>query len=156
MSSIDSIKIHDDSDSEIERFLAQEDLNFSKLDQPFDYLDNLPPCLKDNKEFTGIKIGQRPTVSCNDVLPHNYTFPQPISRVVYCEVRLHWIGQYYTNIPILQERIKALMAQNDSLENENRELNTNAQRQVKCLKRTDNIIIKNVDSVKAVINSKIL
>jgi hypothetical protein len=62
VSSIDSIKIHEDSDSEIEIFLAQEDPNCSKPDQPFDYVNNLPPCLKDIKEFKGIKLGQRPTV----------------------------------------------------------------------------------------------
>jgi hypothetical protein len=48
------------------------------------------------------------------------------------------------------------MTQNDSLTNENHELKINAQRQGKRLKRTGNIIIKNVDSVKAVINSEIL
>jgi hypothetical protein len=48
------------------------------------------------------------------------------------------------------------MTQNDSLINENRELKINAQRQGKHLKRTGNIIIKNVDTVKAVINSEIL
>jgi hypothetical protein len=48
------------------------------------------------------------------------------------------------------------VAQNDSLENENRELKANAQRQVKRLKRTGNIIIKNADNVKAMINSEIL
>jgi hypothetical protein len=156
VSSIESIEIHEDSDSDIERFLAQEDPNCSEPDQPFDYVNNLPPCLKDNKEFTGIKIGQRPTVGSSDVLPHNYTLPQPIAPAAHCEVCLHWIGQYYTDIPILQVRIKALVAQNDSLANENRELKANAQRQVKRLKRTGNIIIKNADSVKAVINSEIL
>jgi hypothetical protein len=69
---------------------------------------------------------------------------------------LHWIGQDYTYIPILQARIKALTALNDSLANANRELKANAQRQAKRLKRTGNIIIKNTDNVKAVINSEIL
>jgi hypothetical protein len=90
----------------IERFLAQEDLNCSEPDQPFDYVNNLPPCLKERKEFIGIKIAQRPTVGSSDVLPHNYTLPQLISPAAHCEVCLHWIGQYYTDIPILQERIK--------------------------------------------------
>jgi hypothetical protein len=76
VSSIKSIKIHEDSDSEIEIFLAEEDLNCSKpdLNQPFDYVNNLPPCLKYSKRFIGIKLGQRPTVDSSDVLPHNYTF----------------------------------------------------------------------------------
>jgi hypothetical protein len=156
VSLIELINIHEDSDSDIERFMAQEDLNCSKPDQPFDYVDNLPPCLKDNKEFTGIKIGQRPTMGRIEFLPHNYTFPHPISPAAHCEVCLHWISQYYTDIAILQVRIKSLVAENDLLANENCELNTNAQRQVKRLKRTYNIIIKNGDSVKAVINYDIL
>jgi hypothetical protein len=155
VSSIDSIKIHEDSDSEIERFLAQEDLNCCKPDQPFDYVNNLPPCLKYSKGFTGIKLGQRPTVGSMDVLAHNYTLPQKISHVVHCKVCLHWIGQYYTDIPILQAKIKALTTLNESLENKNHELKANAQRQAKHLKRTGNIVIKNTDSVKAVINSEI-
>jgi hypothetical protein len=118
--------------------------------------NNLPPCLKDNKEFTGINLRPRLTVDSGSVLTHNHAFPQPIAPVVHCEVCLHWIGQYYTDIPILQKKIKALMAQNDSLTNENCELKANAQRQAKHLKKTGNIIIKNVDSVKAVINSEIL
>jgi hypothetical protein len=45
---------------------------------------------------------------------------------------------------------------NDSLTNENRELKANAQSQAKRLKKIGNIIIKNADSVKVVINSEIL
>jgi hypothetical protein len=44
VSLIDLINIHEDSDSDIESFIAHEDLNCSKLDQPFDYVNNLPPC----------------------------------------------------------------------------------------------------------------
>jgi len=68
---------------------------------------------------------------------------------------LHWIGQYYTDIPILQARIKALTTHNELLANKNCELMANEQRQVKRIKRTNNIVIKNVDSVKAIINSEI-
>jgi hypothetical protein len=142
VSSIDSIEIHEDSDSEIERFLAQEDLICCKPDQPFDYVNNLPPCLKYSKGFIGIKLGQRPTVGSMDVLAHNYTLPQKISPAVHCEVCLHWIGQYYTNIPILQAKIKSLTTLNESLANENRELKANAQRQAKHLKRTEQYCYK--------------
>ena len=48
------------------------------------------------------------------------------------------------------------MAQNRSLTIENHELKINAQRQGKRLKRTGNVIIKNVECVKAVINSEVL
>jgi hypothetical protein len=82
---INSIKIHEDSNSDIERFLAQEDPNCSEPDQPFDYVNNLPPCLKDSKGFTGIKLGQRKTVGSIDVLAHNYTLPQQIAPVIHCQ-----------------------------------------------------------------------
>jgi hypothetical protein len=44
VSLIDSIEIHEDSESEIERFIEHEDLNCSKPDQPFDYVNNIPLC----------------------------------------------------------------------------------------------------------------
>jgi hypothetical protein len=121
MSSIESIEIHESSDSEIEKFLAEEDPNYSRpdLSQTFDYVNNLPPCLRNNKEFIGIKLGQRPTVDSGSVLTHSHVPPQLIVPDVHFEVCLHWIGRYYTDIPILQENIKALMTQNDSLTNEN-------------------------------------
>ena len=81
--------------------------------------------------------------------------PQKIALVVHYKMCLHWIGQYYTNIPILQANIKSLMTHNELLANENRELKANAQRQAKRLKRISNIFIKIADSVKAVINSEI-
>jgi hypothetical protein len=157
VSLIDSIEIHEDPDSEIERFLAEEGLSCPKLDpnQPFDYVNNLPPCLKYSKGFTGIKLDQRPTTGIVYVLAPIYTIPQHIAPTVHCEVCLHWIEQYYTDIRILKARIKSLTIHNELLANENHELKANAQRQAKLLKRTDNIVIKNVDSVKAVINSEI-
>jgi hypothetical protein len=75
VSSIESIEVHEKYDSEIEKFLAEEDLNFSKSDpsQTFDYVKNLPPCLKENKEFTRIKLGQRSIVDSGSVLTHRRT-----------------------------------------------------------------------------------
>ena len=90
------------------------------------------------------------------VLTHNHGFPQPTVPTPQCEVCLHWIGQYYTNVPVLQAKIKTLTAQKDLLTIENRELKINAQRQGKCFKRTHNVIIKNAKCVKAMINSEIL
>jgi hypothetical protein len=98
-------------------------------------VNNLPPCLKHNKDFQGIKFSQNPTVDSGSVLTHNHVLPQPFTPVVNCEVCLHWIGLYYTDIPVLQETIKALTAQNRSLTIENHELKINAQRQGKHLKR---------------------
>jgi hypothetical protein len=78
-----------------------------------------------------------------------------ITPSVHCEVCLHWIERYYNDIPILQERIKALTNHNELLIKENRELKENEQRQAKRLKKTGNIVIKNADSVKAIINSEL-
>jgi hypothetical protein len=47
------ITIDDDSDSSIERFLARE--GFVNDEPPYDFVDNLPPCLKDNPDYPGIK-----------------------------------------------------------------------------------------------------
>jgi hypothetical protein len=48
------ITIDDDSDSSIERFLARE--GFDNDESPYDFVDNLPPCLKDNPDYPGIKL----------------------------------------------------------------------------------------------------
>ena len=93
MSSIESIEVHENFDSEIEKIMAEEDPNFSKSDphQTFNYVNNLPPCLKDNKEFIGIKLGQRLTMDSGSVLTHSHALPQPIAPAVHCEVCLHRI-----------------------------------------------------------------
>ena len=51
-----TIEVSKDSDSEIERFLAEEDPMSYGLcpDRPYDYVSNLPACLKDNPDFFGI------------------------------------------------------------------------------------------------------
>ena len=74
---------------------------------------------------------------------------------LHCEVFLRWIGRYYINIPILQAQIKTLTNYNELLIKENRDLRENEQRQSKCLKKTCNIVIKNADSVNAIINSEL-
>jgi hypothetical protein len=90
------------------------------------------------------------------VLMHSHVPCQPTVPSPQCEVCLHWIGKYYTDVPFLQVKIKTLAAQIDSLTSEKHELKISAQRQGKCFKRTGNVIIKNVECVKAVINSEIL
>jgi hypothetical protein len=48
--------VSEDSGSEIERFLAEEYPYSYGLcsDKPYDYVTNLPPCLKDNPDFPGM------------------------------------------------------------------------------------------------------
>ena len=82
--------------------------------------------------------------------------PQSIVPDPWCEVCLFWIEKYYTDVPSLQAKIKTLTTQIDSLTVENHRLKFSAQRQGKRLKRTGNIIIINVECVKAMINSEVL
>jgi hypothetical protein len=157
LSSIDPIEINEVSDPKIEIFLAEEDPDRHKSEptQPYDFVSNLPPCLKGSKGFTGIKFGQGPTTGNVDILTPNYTLPRQIAPSVHCEVCLHWIEWYYSDIPILQARIKALTNHNELLIKEIHDLRSNEQRQAKRLKKTGNIVIKNADSVKAIINYEI-
>jgi hypothetical protein len=52
------IVLSEDSDSEIERFLTEEYPYSHGLCsvEPYDYVSNLPPCLKDDPNFPGIKF----------------------------------------------------------------------------------------------------
>jgi hypothetical protein len=158
VSSIKAIEVHESSDSEIEKFLEEEDPTYHKSipNQTYDFVDNLPPCLKHNENFPGIKLSQNPTVDSGSILTHSHMSPQSTVPDPRCEVCLFWIDKYYTDVPSLQAKIKTLTAQIDSLTSENHRLKISAQRQGKRLKRTGNIIIKNVECVKAVINSEVL
>jgi hypothetical protein len=68
------IEIHESSDSEIDRFIAEEDsLSFQiDLDQSYNFVDNLSPCLKHSEVFQGIKLGNKSTVHVGDVPVHNH------------------------------------------------------------------------------------
>ena len=65
---INTIEVSEDSDSEIEKFLAEEDpVSYSLYpDRPYDYVNNLPPCLKDNLEFPSIQLCDNPTIHMED------------------------------------------------------------------------------------------
>jgi hypothetical protein len=158
MSLIKAIEVHDSSDSKIEKFLAKEDRIYLKpnLSQTYDFVDNLPPCLKNNEVFPGIKLGKEPTDNSDSILTHDHEYPQTIVPDPRCEVCLFWIDKYYTDIPSLQLQIKTLTTQIESLMSENYRLKFSGQRQGKRLKRTRNVIIKNVECVTAVVNSEVL
>jgi hypothetical protein len=157
LSSIGPIEVNEVSDSEIEDFLALEDPDCQRFDptEPYDFVTNLPPCLKGKEGFSGIGLGQGKITGKVDTTMFDCTLHQHIVPPVQCDVCLHWIERYYTDIPILQARIKTLTAQSESLRQENLDLRVNAERKAKCLKRTGNIVIKNANSVKAIINSEL-
>jgi hypothetical protein len=63
-----TIEVSEDSDSEIERFLAEEYPYSYGIcpDRRYDYVTNLPPCLKDDPDFPGIKLRDKPTFQMDD------------------------------------------------------------------------------------------
>ena len=114
------------------------------------------PCLKHSEVFPGIKFGDKSTGHIGYVLVQNHGYSQSTITQSQCETCMFWIDKYYTDIPILQSQIKALTDQVDPLTNENRKLKSIIKGQGKCLKTTWNIILKNVETATAVINSEIM
>jgi hypothetical protein len=67
------IELSEDSDSKIERFLTEEyPYSYGLCSvEPYDYVTNLPPCLKDNPNFPGIKLDREPTSQMKSSPPIN-------------------------------------------------------------------------------------
>jgi hypothetical protein len=72
-----------------------------------------------------------------------------------CDECRSWIDRYYTDVPLLQSRLKSLRDQVDRLTNENNRLESIIQGKEKRLKTTGCVIFKNVEAATAIINSKI-
>ena len=104
MRSIKAIEVHESSDSKIEKFLAREDPSYLKpdLSQTYNFVDNLPPCLKHSEGFPGIKLGKEPTDNIDSIPTHDHGYPQTTVLDPRCEVCLFWIDKYYTDVPSLQ------------------------------------------------------
>jgi hypothetical protein len=104
LSSISPIEVNEVLDPEIEDFLASEDTYCQIYDptQPYDFVTNMPPCLKGKDGFNGIGLGQGHVTSNVDTTRLDCTLCQHIVPPIQCEVCLHWIERYYTDIPIRQ------------------------------------------------------
>jgi hypothetical protein len=154
---INTIEVSEDSDSEIEKFLAEEDpVSFGLYpDRPYDYVNNLPPCLKDNPEFPGIQLCDKPTIRVEDSPIHNVVSANANSLQSQCDECRSWIDRYYTDVPLLQSRLKSLRDQVDRLTNENNRLESIIQGKEKRLKTTGHVIFKNVEATTTIVNSKI-
>jgi hypothetical protein len=115
------IEVHERSDSEIKRFLTTEDFHSFEphLDRPYNFVDNLPPCLKNNLEFPGVKLINESTIGLEGALVHNQVCSHATVAQSNCEVCLSWIDRYYIDILILQSRVKSLKDQIDVLTREN-------------------------------------
>ena len=118
------IEVSKSSDSEIDKFLAEEDpVSFGLYpNRPYNYVDNLPHCLKDNPEFPGIQLCDKSTIYMEDSLTHNVVRANANSLQSQCDVCRSWIDRYYTDVPLLQSRLKSLRDQVDMMTNENNRL----------------------------------
>jgi hypothetical protein len=106
--------VSEDSDSEIECFLAEEYPYSEGLcgKPPYDFVKNLPPCLRDDPNFPGIKLprgtlGDSPKPSATQ------------SAVPPCNQCGLWLERYYLDVPMLQSKIHALEDQVAKLTGQN-------------------------------------
>jgi hypothetical protein len=142
------IVLSEDSDSDIERFLAEEYPYSHGLcsKKPYDYVSNFPPCLKNDPNYPGIKLHNETPVGLNK--------PSPVlsktekTSCIQCNV---WLEHYYTDVPLLQSKIKSLEDQVTVLSKERDRLQANDKKQ----KTTGSIVFRNVETATTFINSKL-
>jgi len=122
LSSIDPINIDECSDPEIKYFLILEDPEFQGYrkkviipTEPYDFVTNFPPCLKDKEGFSGIRHDQKKIAGEIVTSLFYCALRRPTISRVQCDICFHWIERHYTDIPVLQPRIKSLIAHNDLL-----------------------------------------
>jgi hypothetical protein len=136
------VMISEDSDSSIERFLAEE--GFCDEETPCDFVDNLPPCLKGNPDYPGIKPPFETRGESSN--------PPPSQKVITpCDQCGQWLEWYYLDIPKLQSKIQDLENQVAELTGRNDKGQPNDKNQ----RTTVSILFKNVESATAIVNSKL-
>jgi hypothetical protein len=138
----------EDSDSDVEHFLAKE-YPYShglRSEPPYDYISNFPPCLKNIPSFSGIRI---PNETLDDLnKPSTVVLKLGKTSCSQCDV---WLEHYYTDVPLLQSKIKSLENQVTLLTRERDKLQANEKKQ----KTIGSIVFRNVESVTAFVNSKL-
>ena len=99
------IVLSEDSDSEVERFLASEYPYSQGLcaEPSYDFVSNLPPCLKDEPNYLGIELPHETLAHLPKPLPSLSKPTQP-----RCDQCSSWLERYYLDVVILQSRIQSL------------------------------------------------
>jgi hypothetical protein len=142
------IILSEDSDSDIERFLASE-YPYSQglcLEPPYDFVSNLPPCLRNDPSYPGIKL---PNETLGNVIKPSPTLSKPgQSSCEQCDL---WLERYYIDVPLLQSKIQSLESQVVVLTSQRDQLQATDKKQ----RTTGSIVFKNVESATAVINSEL-
>jgi hypothetical protein len=142
------IILSEDSDSDIERFLADEYPYSQGLcpEPPYDFVTNLPPCLRNNPGYPGIRL---PSETLSDVSKPSPSPSKPTQPSCdQCEL---WLERYYIDVPLLQSKIQSLEDQIAVLTSQRDQLQATDKKQ----KTTGSILFKNFESATAVINSKL-
>jgi hypothetical protein len=136
------IMVSEDSDSSIERFLTEE--GFGGDEPPHDFVENLPPCLRDNPDFPGIKPPYETLGESSN--------PPPAQKVASpCDQCGLWLERYYLDVPKLQSKIHDLENQVAKLTGRNAKVQPNDKNQ----RTAGSILFKNVESATAIVNSKL-
>jgi hypothetical protein len=120
------IVLSEDSESDIERFLAKEYPYSHGIcsKEPYDYVSNLTPCLKNNPDYLGIKLHKETPANLNKPSP---MIPKPNqSPCIQCN---SWVECYYTDVPLLQSKIKSLEERVTVLAKENDRLQASEKKQ---------------------------
>jgi hypothetical protein len=104
------IVVSEDSDSDIEHFLANEYPYLEGLcDKPaYDFVKNLPPCLQDDPKFPGIDLPR-------GILGESSEPPSAQPVVPPCDQCGLWLERYYLDVSMLQSRIHDLENQVEKL-----------------------------------------
>jgi hypothetical protein len=82
-----TIEIHESSDLEIDRFLTEEDPPSFQAEphQAYNFVDNLPPCLKHCLGFPSIIFDNKSKGNSEDSLTHNHGYYQAAVTGLQCE-----------------------------------------------------------------------
>jgi hypothetical protein len=144
----DPIMVSEDSNSEVEWFLASEYPYSEGLcaKPSYDFVTNLPPCLQNDPYYPGIKM---PCKTPDDSSKPSPTLPQP--TVPSCDQCSSWLERYYLDVPMLQSRIHSLEDQVARLTSQKAKLQATDKKQ----RTTGSILFKNVESATAIVNSKL-
>jgi hypothetical protein len=143
---LEPIVVSEDSDSEVERFLADEYPYSEGLcnKPPHDFVKNFPPCLRDDPNFPGIKLPHETLGESSKP-----SADQPVAAP--CDQCGLWLERYYLDVPTLQSRIHDLENQVAKLTGQNAKVQPNDKKQ----RTTGSILFKNVESATAIVNSKL-
>jgi hypothetical protein len=136
------VMISEDSDSSMERFLYEE--GFCGEETPCDFVDNLPPCLRDNPDYPGIK-------SFRETLGESSKPPVAQKVASPCDQCGLWLEKYYSDVPKLQSKIYNLEKQVALLTGQDAKGRSNDKNQW----TAGSISFKNIESATAVVNSRL-